>query len=262
MYKRIFAVLVAATMLFCSSCSSDTSSDISSDVQSSIPSQNENSSREKPIGGGGGLLAPFTITEYSEYADFIDSYSHNLPENFVAYDEISYLGEFVEFTNGIHFSDTDPEDVIDYGVYWYVLEDDTGAYIQLNIEANDDLHYHIYGEIPDSVSDLRYGFSDFGTCFSHHGALYIYTRKEGDSQTALNKIILENEELYCIINRWHPTEMYGHRLGDYPQDGSNEFLKRLLHRDTAKSAIDQLMDTIDDSVYSSISTSPEGLATE
>ena len=131
--KKVFSILillVVCSLFFsCGAQHTDVSTE-SSDVQGidtslSTSDKSENQDGGSLNGGGTGELAMTTRETYDEYLEFIES--DRLINNFVHFETVSNLGNFIMFTTGGHSTS-------DYGEYWYIIKDANDFELFLKIE--------------------------------------------------------------------------------------------------------------------------------
>lgn len=159
----------------------------------------------------------FTVDSYYDYLNFI--HSSELPDDFVYYDDICVLGDFVDF---ICMSDAR---IGDFSHYLYTIKDEEKFEITLYIEDADSRET-IEME-PISIADpqnMRTVVSTLPVMYEYEGIRYTYV--EGK----LNSVKWQNDEWAYSVYVDDPC------LGEYPNNSST-IVGKLLNLDTALDTI-------------------------
>lgn len=171
-----------------------------------------------------------TLTDYSEYEEFIDT--HTLQEDFITYDQLSFLGEFGIF---IYFSYY----YGNYGEYSYTVIDENGYELFIRMQ-----HLNINDEVFDSPAvldstahtnktDLR-NIDNTATCYTMlNNVKYTYVQGK-----LLSLEWVENNIQYTLSGNG--------MLDNYPTDGNATVMSKLLTKSEASNAIAQIQTAIND----------------
>lgn len=165
----------------------------------------------------GGEHATVTIDNYNEYLAFINS--NDMPDDFITYDIFSDIGVFRTFICEPFTMRAECKE------YIYVVEDDNGYSIMFSIELDEkELVTENYIFMPDNISDYRFVEYDKVVHSMVNNLKYSYARGKLFAITAL----FGNMKIVMTIS--------GGRFENYPINGEDTFMSRLLSPATAKAA--------------------------
>ena len=166
-----------------------------------------------------------TIEDYDEYVSFITSMG--MPDSFMTYEELSFLGNFQTFICEPFTTGDECKE------YIYVVEDDNGYSVMLSIElAEKELVTENYIFMSDNISDYRFVEYDNVVHSIVNDLKYSYARGKLFAITAL----FGNIKIVMTIS--------GGRFENYPVNGEDTFMSKLLSADTAKGAAAELVASI------------------
>ncbi len=171
----------------------------------------------------GGCAISVTIEDYDEYISFITSMG--MPDSFVTYDELSFLGSFKAFICPPFAS------AKELTQYIYDFKDSNGYDIAIDIRPIKNTISTDNILMLDDVKDYRYLSSDERGVFTTNGLTYQYLRGE------LSCIEFKYNDMQFVISG-------NGMLSDYPVNGEDTFMSRLLSADTAKDVATQLAASI------------------
>ena len=171
----------------------------------------------------GGCEISVTIEDYDEYISFITSMG--MPDSFITYDELSFLGNFKMFICPPFAS------AKELTQYIYDFKDSNGYDIAIDIRPIKNTVSTDNILMLDDVKDYRYLSSDERGIFTTNGLTYRYLKGE------LSCIEFKYNDMQFVISG-------NGMLSDYPVNGVNTFMSKLLSADTAKDAAAQLSDLI------------------
>ena len=170
-----------------------------------------------------GCEVSVTIEDYDEYISFITSMG--MPVSFVTYDELSFLGSFKAFICPPFAS------AKELTQYIYDFKDSNGYDIAIDIRPIKNTISTDNILMLDDVKDYRYLSSDERGIFTTNGLTYQYLKGE------LSCIEFKYNDMQFVITG-------NSVLSDYPINGDDTFMSKLLSADTAKDAAAQLSDLI------------------
>jgi len=143
-------------------------------------------SKKDPYGGFIVDFGPFIINSYEEYLDYVELVDQYLPDDFIYYDQISFLGEFYNFQNLCATSNPRfPPETHDREITYYeytVKIPQTNQLMTIYIEINETTDWVKGNEIPDSLIDphnLRVLLKDSKASGIYRIKDYIYKYSEG-----------------------------------------------------------------------------------
>ena len=170
-----------------------------------------------------GCATSVTIEDYYEYISFITSMG--MPDSFITYDELSFLGSFKAFICPPFAS------AKELTQYIYDFKDSNGYDIAIDIRPIKNTVSTDNILMLDDVKDYRYLSSDERGIFTTNGLTYRYLKGE------LSCIEFKYNDMQFVISG-------NGMLSDYPVNGEDTFMSKLLSADTAKDAAAQLSDLI------------------
>ena len=163
----------------------------------------------------GGCAISVTIEDYDEYISFITSIG--MPDSFVTYDELSFLGSFKAFICPPFAS------AKELTQYIYEFKDSNGYDIAISIKP---MNNQISTEnilMLNNVTDYRKLSSEEKGVAIINGFTYCYVK----GNLLSIKFVYENMQFVITGNSV---------LSDYPTNGTDTFMSRLLSPATAKAA--------------------------
>ena len=173
----------------------------------------------------GGEHATVTIDNYDEYLSFVKS--NDMPDDFITYDIFSDFGKFQTFICEPFTTGDECKE------YIYVVEDDNGYSVMFSIElAEKELVTENYIFMSDNISDYRFVEYDNVVHSIVNDLKYSYARGKLFAITAL----FGNIKIVMTIS--------GGRFENYPINGADTFISRLLSPATAKAAAAELVASI------------------
>ena len=170
-----------------------------------------------------GCEVSVTIEDYDEYISFITSMG--MPVSFVTYDELSFLGSFKAFICPPFAS------AKELTQYIYDFKDSNGYDVAIAIQP---MNNQISTEnilMLNNVTDYRKLSSEEKGVATINGFTYCYVK----GNLLSIKFVYENMQFVITGNSV---------LSDYPINGDDTFMSKLLSADTAKDAAAQLSDLI------------------
>ena len=170
-----------------------------------------------------GCEVSVTIEDYDEYISFITSMG--MPDSFVTYDELSFLGSFKAFICPPFAS------AKELTQYIYDFKDSNGYDVAIAIQP---MNNQISTEnilMLNNVTDYRKLSSEEKGVATINGFTYCYVK----GNLLSIKFVYENMQFVITGNSV---------LSDYPINGDDTFMSKLLSADTAKGAAAQLSDLI------------------
>ena len=171
----------------------------------------------------GGCEISVTIEDYDEYISFITSMG--MPDSFITYDELSFLGNFKMFICPPFAS------AKELTQYIYDFKDSNGYDVVIAIQP---VRNQISTEnilMLNNVTDYRKLSSEEKGVATINGLTYRYVKGK------LLTIEFVYEDMQFVISG-------NSVLSDYPVNGEDTFMSKLLSADTAKDAAAQLSDLI------------------
>lgn len=182
--------------------------------------------------GDGHGSEPIMIASYGEYLKFISE--NELSEKFVSYDDISVLGEFVMLE---YRDDNTGAFTLDY-----YLRDENGFVFDLLIAPVTDRLSGSAAELSLSGMD-----GDLRTvnAVGHDAWMRVSDADyHYDNRGEIRSIIWRSfPDMYYSISAYSP-ELDGFNLHNYPADGSDTVISRLLNKDTAEDAAKYLENNV------------------
>ena len=230
--KKFFSLLITVMAVLCFTVSCSNSKNELTGLQ--------NSKETKEIIVNCGDTVSLTIEDYNEYEDFIyknklpENYSFydetykktcaenkGLPENFITYDKISHMGEFESF---IYLSNVISGD---NSTYMYSLMDENGYNVNIRFKLNEEGFSEAENIlITENIDDFRMVTSEIACCTFVDNVKYTYA----SGKLLSIKMVYENVTITITGNSV---------LSDYPVDGTDTFISRLLSPNTASEALAQ-----------------------
>lgn len=235
--KKIFSSLIAIILVLCFTASC---SNIKSELQNT-----EKSEETQEIIVNCSEILSLHIENYDEYEKFIyenklpenyffydESYEKTwngnggLPNNFVTYDEISHIGAFDSF---IYLSNVISGD---NSRYMYTLIDENGYNVSITFKLDDDETYATENIlINENINDFRNLSSEIS------GSIFIDDVKYTYVKGKLISIKNVYEDMTVTITG-------ASVLSDYPIDGEETFMGRLLDPNEASAAISEFSSSV------------------
>lgn len=203
-----------------------TNEDTSEIQETNVPPNNTNDANE-----GSGEARFLSIQSYEEYLDFIAS--DEIPNDFITYEMISYMGEFESLTIRSYYY------LSDFSAYHYNLVDDLGVEFSIDVrtdKAPEDIVTKNY--LMQPPQDIRNIESTQVSYFSHNGMEFLYL------QGRLTYI-------YWYHGQIKITFSGRSSLSTYPTTQGSTFLSNLLNYSTSKATVDSFVQSI-------VSTLPQG----
>ena len=162
-----------------------------------------------------------TKENYSLYLSFLNS--NNVPKDFITYDQISDIGIFS------HFVCLSNADLGDYSHYVYFVKDNNDFNLSVYVERIEDIISTENVLMNENPLDYRNISTEEKGVIIANGVKYVYVKGQLfsiDIQYANLKITLDGN------------------LMDYPTNGADTFMSRLLSPATAKAAAAELVASI------------------
>lgn len=167
------------------------------------------------------LQLPENYPVYDESYEKSWNGNGGLPDNFVTYDKISHIGEFDGF---IYLSNVISGD---NSTYMYTLIDENGYNVNITFKLNDDTSATENILSAENIDDFRHVSSDVTSSVFVDGVKYTYVKG--------NLLYIENVYRDMTIIIWGDSV-----LSDYPINGEETFISRLLDPSKASAAISEL----------------------
>lgn len=223
--KRLFVILIPLVLfsVLLSACDSTNSLEALVNEKTTC-SMNETLNNQDNLGGvePNGVEVPLlTISTLDDYNKFMSS--ENLPENFITYDMLKDIGDFVYL---IFLSDGYNGDFTEY---MYTVKDSTGYDISVYVEPS------IESDVLNSNTIIaeKINRTDLRTIASAESGIYIYNDvKYKYVSGKLLSIAWDMDGLRCTLT--------GNSMLDNYPDQNNTFMGLILNGDTSKDAFSVL----------------------